>query len=128
MKEPKWILDRAVYAIHAEQLSEHGGRDGIRDEGLLHSALDAPKNAFLYEEPDLFDLSAIYGYRISNNQPFYDGNKRTGYVVAKLFLLLNGYTLTATEYDQVKIFLDISTKKKSETEFAEWIRVNAKIL
>ena len=120
MKEPEWILDQVVYAIHAEQLAEHGGREGIRDAGLLQSALDAPKNVFHYEKANLFKLAAVYGYRISNNQPFVDGNKRTGYVASRLFLLLNGYDTHASETERVQIFLDISRNEQSEDELADW--------
>jgi death-on-curing protein len=121
MNEPEWILDQVVYAIHAEQLSEHSGREGVRDAGLLQSALDAPKNIFHYEQASLFRLAAVYGYRISNNQPFIDGNKRTGYVVSRLFLLLNGYDIQASEIDRVQLFLDISRNAKSEDDLAKWI-------
>lgn len=120
MNEPEWILNEVVYAIHAEQLAEHGGREGVRDAGLLKSALDAPKNVYYYEKASLFKLAAVYGYRISNNQPFVDGNKRTGYVVARLFLMLNGYDIKASEVERVQVFLDISNNVKSEDELAKW--------
>lgn len=120
MNEPEWILDQVVYAIHAEQLAEHHGREGVRDAGLLQSALDAPKNIFHYENGGLFKLAAVYGFRISNNQPFIDGNKRTGYVVSRLFLLLNGYDIQASEVERVQMFLDISRNAKSEDELAKW--------
>jgi death-on-curing protein len=120
MKEPCWVSDKVVYAIHTMQLAEHGGKEGIRDESLLQSALDAPKNSFYYEKANLFKLAAMYGYRIGNNQPFSDGNKRTGYVVARLFLLLNGYDISASEIEKVQIFLEISSNIKSENQLAEW--------
>lgn len=122
MKEPILVLDPVVLAVHAEQLAEHGGREGIRDSGLLQSALDAPKNAFHYEQADLFKLAAMYGYRISNNQPFIDGNKRTGYVVSRLFLMLNGYDIQANEVSRLQMYLDISNNAKSEGELADWIK------
>lgn len=125
MKEPIWVLDQVVYAIHAEQLAEHGGREGIRDTGLLQSALDAPKNIFHYDKVNLFKLAAVYGYRISNNQPFVDGNKRTGYVVSRLFLMLNGYDIKASEASRVQTYLDISNNTKSENELADWIKQGA---
>jgi len=121
MKEPEWILDQVIYAIHAEQLAEHGGREGVRDVGLLQSALDAPRNVFHYEKKSLFHLAAVYGYRISNNQPFFDGNKRTGYVASRLFLLLNGYDIRSSETERVQIFLDISRNETSETDLAKWV-------
>ena len=122
MKEPIWILDQVVYAIHAEQLAEHGGRDGIRDTQLLQSALDAPKNIYHYKKTDLFELAAAYAYRISNNQPFIDGNKRTGYVVSRLFLILNGQDIHASEIERVQMFLDIANNVKSEIELAKWMK------
>jgi death-on-curing protein len=122
MNKPVWILDEVVYAIHAEQLAEHGGLEGIRDAGLLQSALDASKNIYHYEKAELFKLAAIYGYRISNNQPFIDGNKRTGYVVSRLFLMLNGYDIRATPVERVQMFLDISNNVKSENELTEWFK------
>jgi death-on-curing protein len=125
MNEPKWILNEVVYAIHAEQLAEHGGLEGIRDVGLLQSALDAPKNIFHYEKAEVFKLAAIYGYRISNNQPFVDGNKRTGYVVSRLFLMLNGYDISASPIDRVQMFLDISNNVKSEDALAKWFELLA---
>lgn len=120
MNEPEWILNQVVYAIHAEQLAEHGSREGVKDAVLLQSALDAPKNVFHYEKVSLFKLAAVYGFRISNNQPFLDGNKRTGYVVAKLFLMLNEYDIKAPEAERVQMFLDISRNVKSEDELAKW--------
>jgi len=125
MNEPVWILDEVVHAIHAEQLAEHGGLEGIRDVGLLQSALDAPKNVYHYEKANLFKLAAVYGYRISNNQPFIDGNKRTGYVVSRLFLMMNGYDIKATEVERVQLFLDISDNAKTEDELAQWIEVKS---
>lgn len=122
MNKPVWILDEVVYAIHAEQLAEHGGLEGIRDAGMLQSALDAPKNVYHYEKTELFKLAAVYGYRISNNQPFIDGNKRTGYVVSRLFLMLNGYDIHATPVERVQMFLDISNNVKSENELAAWFK------
>ena len=121
MKEPTWILDQVVYAIHKEQLAEHGGQEGVRDAGLLQSALDAPRNVFYYEQVNIFKLAAVYAYRISNNQPFLDGNKRTAYVVARLFLLINGFDIRSSETEKVQIFLDISNNIKTEDELATWV-------
>ena len=121
MREPEWILDQVIYAIHSEQLAEHGGHEGVRDIGLLQSALDAPRNVFYYEKKELFHLAAVYDYRISNNQPFFDGNKRTGYIASRLFLLLNGYDIRSSETERVQIFLDISRNEKSEIDLAKWV-------
>jgi death on curing protein len=125
VKEPIWVFDPVVLAVHAEQLAEHGGREGIRDSGLLQFALDAPKNVFHYEQADIFKLAAIYGYRLSNNQPFIDGNKRTGYVVSRLFLMLNGHDIQTNEVSRVQMYLDISNNAKSEDELAGWIKQSA---
>jgi len=122
MKELEWILDQTICAIHDEQLAAHGGREGIRDPGLLESALNSPKNMHSYEKPTLFKLAAVYAYRISNNQPFVDGNKRTAYVASRLFLMLNGYDITAPENERVQMFLDISNNIKSEDELAMWFK------
>lgn len=125
MNEPVWILDEVVHAIHAEQLAEHGGLEGIRDVGLLQSALDAPKNVYHYEKTSIFKLAAVYGYRISNNQPFIDGNKRTGYIVSRLFLILNGYDIKATDVERVQRYMDISNNTMSEDDLAQWIEKHA---
>ena len=86
-----------MLAIHDEQLAEHGGRPGIRDLGLLGSALARPKNLALYEHADVVDLAACYGYGLARNHAFVDGNKRVSAVVTELFLALNGFELTATD-------------------------------
>ncbi len=97
MKELIWISDEVVVAIHRRQLAEHGGLQGIRDEGLLQSALHRPKNLLAYSEspPDMASLAAAYAYGIVKNHPFMDGNKRTAYVVMRTFLKLNGYDIQA---------------------------------
>lgn len=90
MKVPIWVGEAVVLAIHRRQLAEHGGSDGIRDRGLLESALFRPKNQLAYGNPNLFDLAAAYGYGITQNHLFIDGNKRTAYIVMRTFLKLNG--------------------------------------
>ena len=89
-----WIQREVIVAIHEMQLAEHGGLEGVRDAGLLDSALGRPQNLAAYEAPDAAALAAAYGWGISRNHPFIDGNKRTGFVAAELFLSLNGYELT----------------------------------
>ena len=96
MMEPIWIEELVVIAIHSRQLAEHGGIDGIRDQGLLESALFRPKNKFNYGNPSIFDLAAAYGYGIAKNHPFIDGNKRTYYVVTRTFIIMNGYDIQAS--------------------------------
>ena len=123
MSEPIWIKDDVVLAIHRRQLSEHGGGDGVRDSGLLDSALNKPKNLYHYNnpEPDLAALAASYAYGIARNHPFIDGNKRTAFVVCRLFLKLNGASLTASQEEKYNIFLKLAAGDLSEQELANWI-------
>ena len=120
-----WILESVVYAIHSEQLAEHGGLDGIRDPSLLESALSRPQNLAHYENPDFADLAAAYGYGLARNHPFYDGNKRTAFVVVELFLMLNGYQLMANDGECIIEMLDVASGSISEQDFASWIRENS---
>jgi death-on-curing protein len=124
VNEPIWIEDRVVVAIHRRQLAEHGGLEGIRDEGLLQSALGRPKNLLAYSElsPDIASLAAAYAYGIVKNHPFVDGNKRTGYVVMRTFLKLNGCDLEASSAEKYKIWIELADSKLSEAELAQWIR------
>ena len=123
MSEPIWIKDDVVLAIHRRQLAEHGGGDGVRDSGLLDSALNKPKNLYHYNnpEPDLAALAASYAYGIARNHPFIDGNKRTAFVVCRLFLKLNGASLTASQEEKYNIFLKLAAGDLSEQELANWI-------
>ncbi len=123
MSEPVWIKDDVVLAIHRRQLAEHGGGEGMRDSGLLESALNKPKNLYHYRnpEPDLALLAASYAYGIAKNHPFVDGNKRTAFVVCRLFLKLNGTDLTATQEEKYNIFLKLAAGDLSEQELADWI-------
>ena len=123
MSEPIWIKDDVVLAIHRRQLSEHGGGDGVRDSGLLDSALNKPKNLYHYKnpKPDLAALAASYAYGIARNHPFIDGNKRTAFVVCRLFLKLNGVNLTASQEEKYNIFLRLAAGGLSEQELTNWI-------
>ena len=121
----RWLSKRAVLAIHAEQLAEHGGAPGIRDEGLLDSALARPRQRAAYAEPDAPDLAASYGYGIVRNHPFVDGNKRTGFVAGATFLLLNGRAFEAAEADVVTIFEQLAAGELTEQRLADWFRVNS---
>lgn len=126
MKTPDWISKTTVLAIHDEQLAEHGGQPGIRDEGLLESALARPQNQFAYGSgPDLCDVAAAYAFAISKNHPFLDGNKRVSLVVCETFLNLNGLDLAAAEEETYKVWLNLAAGKIGEQEFAEWLRSNA---
>ncbi len=127
MSEPEWILEITAYAIHAGQIVEHGGVDGIRDQGLLESALDHPKNLYHYhkdESIDIFSLAAAYGYHMANNHPFFDGNKRTAYVVSRTFLITNGYDISVNEEEKVSVFIKVAEKYISEHDLACWYRRN----
>lgn len=124
MTEPVWVRDDVVLAIHRRQLAEHGGAGGIRDEGLLASALAKPRNLLAYSEeaPDLAALAASYGYGIVRNHPFLDGNKRTAFVVCRTFLLLNGLDLSASKEEKYQTFLRLAEGALSEPELGAWIR------
>lgn len=117
-----WINSAVLIAVHDSQLAEHGGGAGVRDHGLLASALSRPENLAAYGEPDASDLAAAYGYGISRNHAFIDGNKRTGFVAAAMFLRLNGYKLVADDASKVLTMLAVSAGDITEAEFAAWIR------
>jgi len=119
-----WLLEETLTAIHHRQIAEHGGSEGLRDEGLLLSALARPQNLLAYGEPapDLASLAAAYAYGIARNHPFVDGNKRTALVAARTFLILNGVDLEATQDDKVLTFLNLAGGAISEEELADWIR------
>jgi death-on-curing protein len=112
-------------AAHDEQLAEHGGGAGVRDPGLLESALARPLNLVAYGEPSLPRLAASYAFGIARNHPFVDGNKRTAAVAAELFLGLNGLDLTADDVDLVRIFLALAAGEMNEEELAAWIDRNS---
>lgn len=124
IKEPVWIRQDVVRAIHERQLSEHGGDAGIRDEGLLQSALARPQNVLAYSDlpADLAALAAAYAHGIAANHPFVDGNKRTAYVVYRTFLKLNGADLYASAEDKYLCFLRLAAGELDVGELAEWIR------
>jgi death-on-curing protein len=119
-----WVETRDVLAIHEAQLSEHGGAEGVRDQGALESALARPLNLAAYGEPDAAALAAAYGFGIAKNHPFVDGNKRTAFVTFEFFLELNGYSLTADDVQCVVIMLAVADSTSSEAELAGWIRRN----
>jgi death-on-curing protein len=121
---PIWVDKDIVLAIHDEQIAEHGGAVGVRDIGLLESALQRPVHLFNYQSPDLIELAAAYGFGIARNQPFVDGNKRTSAVVAELFLHLNGFQLTASDAEFVTTWLALADKSMDESEFIAWLRAN----
>ncbi len=121
-----WIDPTVVLAAHEEQLAEHGGSAGVRDLGLLESALARPMNLLAYGEPDFAELAASYGYGIARNHPFVDGNKRTAFVSVELFLWLNGYQLVANDAACVLTMLAVAAGDMDEASFAAWLRLNCK--
>ena len=119
----RWLLIDRVLAIHSRQIAEHGGGDGVRDVGLLESALARPENVADYEPAaDIASLAAAYAFGIVKNHPFIDGNKRTGYVVMETFHIKIGYTLNATPADKYTTFLQLAEGSLSEEELASWLR------
>jgi death-on-curing protein len=125
MKEPRWISQRALLLLHAETLAEHGGVSGIRDEGLLESALARPKNHFAYKKKcDLADLAGAYAFGLAKNHPFVDGNKRIAFLAGGLFLELNGYELVASPLDAVRVFFSLAAGNLPGAELSNWIRTN----
>ena len=125
MIAPIWVEEALVIAIHSRQLAEHGGSDGIRDKGLLESALFRPRNQLTYGNPTIFNLAAAYGYGIAKNHPFIDGNKRTSYVVTRTFLKLNGYDLRASAKAKYAVWIRLADSRLSEAELAQWIEENS---
>jgi death-on-curing protein len=109
-------------ALHDEQLAEHGGAQGLRDDNLLESALAKPRNLFAYGEPDFFELAASYAAGLVRNHPFVDGNKRTSFVLAALFLTLNGFEFSAPEAEVPPIWLSFAAGELDEAEIASWLR------
>ena len=125
MSEPIWIEKRAIIMVHAEALAEHGGLEGIRDEGLLESALARPQNVFAYEGVNDFPrLAAFYAIGIARNHPFVDGNKRAAFIAMALFLAANGLRLIADQVDATQTFLEVASGKLNEDELTAWIRKN----
>lgn len=122
MSEPVWIPVQVIHLVHERQIEIHGGLSGVRDLGLLESAISRPQNAWHYGETDLCLLAALYAAGIMQNHPFADGNKRTGYVACELFLELNGLALTADDEDILAAVLALASGEINETPFAEWLR------
>ncbi len=125
MKEPEWIPQETVLALQERLLAEFGGAVGIRDEGLLISALSRPLNRFAYEKPTLFELAANYAFGLVRNHPFLDGNKRIGFVTAVLFLELNRISFDASEADATVQTLALASGNLSEAEYAAWLEANS---
>ena len=124
MTEPKWLGVEAVLVMHEEQLAEHGGATGIRDLGLLESALARPRNAWSYGQDDLIALGALYAAGVMRNHAFVDGNKRTGFLAAYSFLYINGLEIVADEAEVIVQCLSLAASEIDEAEFAAWLREN----
>jgi death-on-curing protein len=122
--EWRWLGESLLLAVHDEQIAEHGGRAGLRDLALLQSALARPLNLLAYGDPDAFDLAAAYAFGIARNHPFADGNKRTAFVAAAVFLLDNGHEIKATDEAIVRVMLSVSAGSMSERELAAWLRAS----
>jgi death on curing protein len=120
-----WLSRQFVLAIHDEQLAEHGGAIGIRDEGLLESALARPLNRAGYGEPDMAELAALYAIAIARNHPFVDGNKRTAFAALFTFLALNGMAFEPLEVDATMAVLRLAAGEMDDDEFIAWVRANA---
>ena len=122
MDEPIWMTEAMVQVIHADQIATHGGAHGVRDEGLLASALGRARNRYGYEESNIHRLAANYGYGIARNHPFIDGNKRTAFQVMYAFLKVNGWELTAPEPEVVLVMQALAAGEMSEMELAQWLQ------
>ena len=124
MSEPKWLTNIMVVAIHDEQLAIHGGSPGMRDAGMLESALDRPRNEWAYEAAELPELAAAYAYGIARNHPFIDGNKRTSLLALYTFLGLNGVDFIVPEANAAGMMIALAAGEVSEENLARWIRDN----
>ena len=121
----RWLREDVVIAMHGEQIAEHGGSPGIRDAGLLSSALARPQNQVAYGKPSVFNLAAAYAFGVIQNHPFVDGNKRTGFLAAYVFLDLNGWELVASEAEAVSAVMALATGEMDEAGFSDWLKDNS---
>jgi death on curing protein len=124
-RRPIWLQPRLVLTVHDLLISEHGGSPGLRDQGLLESALARPANLLAYGDPDLPALAAAYAAGIIGNHPFIDGNKRSGFAAAATFLDLNGVELTASELDATRMTVGLAASEVTEDDYAAWLRENS---
>jgi death-on-curing protein len=126
VKEPTWLNREDCLAIHEMMLAQHGGLAGVRDEGLLESALSKPQNLFAYSSPTLPQMAASYATGIILNHPFLDGNKRTGFMLAATFLELNGLEFTASEESVIEMILALAGGKLKQAAYAKWLSENSR--
>jgi death-on-curing protein len=124
MSEPFWLSSQMIVAIHDEQLAIHGGAAGLRDEGMLESALDRPRKKWTYEQAELAELAAAYAFGIARNHPFVDGNKRTALLALFTFLGVNDIEFDVPEAEAASIILSLAAGEVSEESLARWIRDN----
>ena len=125
MTEPFWVECEDCLAMHEKLLERFGGLKGIRDEGLLESALNKPRHLFSYGKPTVFEMAASYAVGIVKNHPFLDGNKRTGFVAAALFIEANGYLFQASEEEAVLETLALAAGETAEADYAAWLAKNS---
>ena len=126
MRRLVWVLRETVLGLHEQLLAAFGGAAGIRDEGLLDSALARPENLLAYGKPALFELAASYAFGLVKNHPFVDGNKRAGFAVAALCVELNGYRFVAPEADVVIRTLGLAAGEIREADYAAWLKANSR--
>jgi len=119
---PRWLTKAEVLAAHDRQLVEHGGPSGIRDEGLLESALARPENLLAYGDPDVADLAAAYAFGLAKNHPFVDGNKRASLAACTTFLLTNGYRLPVDDVVNIATWQALAAGDIGEADLAAWLR------
>ena len=123
MSDWRWVSSDLIYAIHDRQLEEHGGLDGIRDKGAIESALAKPQNLVAHAKPDVAALAAAYAFGLARNHGFADGNKRTAWIIARLFLVDKGFRLAFDASDAVKTMEAIASGSLDEPQLADWFRV-----
>jgi len=126
-KTPTWIDERDVVAVHDSLLAQHGGLPGLRDRGLLESALARPRHHYSYAETiDIIQMAALYTTGIVRNHPFVDGNKRAGFLAGIMFLELNGFNFMASEEDVIRTVLALAAGELDEAGYAQWLRTNTR--
>ena len=125
MTEPAWILKEVVVALHEQLIATFGGETGLRDPGLLESALARPKHLHTYRDPSIIDMAASYAFGLVKNHPFIDGNKRIGFTIAITFLEINGHQFTASEVDAVIQTLALATGELEEAGYGAWLAANS---
>lgn len=127
MSQPKWLKPSVIETLHDMQIAEHGGLPGVRDKGLLSSALARPQNLFEYESASIYQLAAAYAHSLVKNHPFADGNKRTALLAAYTFLSINNITMTASEAETTAMVIALAAGDMDENSFADWLQQNTVI-